>query len=126
MYGWALSQKLSVDGFMWVEDTSQFNGDFIKTYNEKSDERYFLELHDLYYNLPFLPERIKVKKVEKLHDNSNSTKIYLVKLNILFTYCGSRIYINNGLVLNKILRVIKFNQKAWLKPYIDLNIKLKT
>ena len=43
LYGWALSQKLSVDGFMWVEDTSQFNGDFIKTYNEKSDERCFLE-----------------------------------------------------------------------------------
>ena len=42
-YGWALSQKLSVDGFMWVEDASQFNGDFIKAYNEKSDERCFLE-----------------------------------------------------------------------------------
>ena len=29
------------------------------------------------------------------------------------------------LVLKKVHRVIKFNQKAWLKPYIDRNIELK-
>ena len=29
LYGWAISQKLSVNGFEWVED--QFNEDFIKS-----------------------------------------------------------------------------------------------
>ena len=33
--------------------------------------------------------------------------------------------INHGLVLKKVHRVIKLNEKAWLKPYIDANIKLK-
>ena len=28
---------------------------------------------------------------------------------------------NHGLVLKKVHRVIKFNQKAWLKPFIDMN-----
>ena len=32
-YGWAVSQKLSVNDFKWVEETSQFNEDFIKSYN---------------------------------------------------------------------------------------------
>ena len=32
---------------------------------------------------------------------------------------------NNRLALKKVNRVIKFNQKAWLKPYIDMNTKLK-
>ena len=32
--------------------------------------------------------------------------------------------LNPGLVLKKVHRVIKFNQKAWLKPYIDMNNEL--
>ena len=34
LYGWAMSQKLSVNNFEWIKDTSQFNEDFIKNYNE--------------------------------------------------------------------------------------------
>ena len=57
-----MSRKLSVDGFKWVEDKSQFNKDFIReNYNEHSYKRYFLEfyiqhpekLHDLHRYLPF-------------------------------------------------------------------------
>ena len=28
-------------------------------------------------------------------------------------------------MLNKVHRVIQFNQEAWLKPYIDMNTKLR-
>ena len=30
LYGWAISQKVPVNNFEWIEDTSQFNKDFIK------------------------------------------------------------------------------------------------
>ena len=43
-YGWAMSQKLPVSNFEWIKDTSQFNQNFIKKYNEESDEGYFLEV----------------------------------------------------------------------------------
>ena len=33
--------------------------------------------------------------------------------------------LNHGLVLKRVRRVIQFNQKAWLKPYIDMNTKLR-
>ena len=33
--------------------------------------------------------------------------------------------LNHGLILKDVHRVIKFNQEAWLKPYIDMNIKLR-
>ena len=34
-------QKLSLNSCEWIEDTAQFNEDFIKNYNEESDEVYF-------------------------------------------------------------------------------------
>ena len=59
LYGWAMLQKLPVNNFEWIEDTSQFNEDFIKNYNEGSDKGYFLEvdikypdkLHELHKDL---------------------------------------------------------------------------
>ena len=67
LYGWAMSQKLPVNGFKWVEKLSRFNEIFIKNYNENSDIGYFLEvdidypekLFNLHKDLPFLPERKK-------------------------------------------------------------------
>ena len=42
-------QKLPVNKFEWIEDNSQFDEDFIKNYNEESDEGYFLEVDVQYY-----------------------------------------------------------------------------
>ena len=44
LYGWGWSQKLLVNKFEWIEDTSLFNEDFIQNYNEESNEGYFLEV----------------------------------------------------------------------------------
>ena len=39
-----MPQKLPVNNFEWIRDTSQFIEDFIKNYNEKRDEGYFLKV----------------------------------------------------------------------------------
>ena len=39
-----MSQKFPVNNSECIKDTSQFNKDFIKNYNEESDEGYFLEV----------------------------------------------------------------------------------
>ena len=69
LYGWAMSQKLPVNGFEWVKNLSTFNEDFIKEYDENSDTLYFLEVDvdypekfNLHKDLLFLPERKKIKK----------------------------------------------------------------
>ena len=77
LYGWATSQNLPVNNFEWIKDTSQFNEDFIKNCNEESDEGYFVEvdvqylekLHELHNDLLFLPDKMKIEKVEKLEAN---------------------------------------------------------
>ena len=74
LYGWAMSQKLPVNGFKWEDDLSRFNERFIKNYNENSDIGCFLEvdaefpkkLFSSHKDSLFLPERKKLEKVEKL------------------------------------------------------------
>ena len=76
LYGWAMSQKLPINGFKWVKQKklSNLNEDFIKNDDENSNKGYFLEvdidypkqLFNLHKDLPFLPESKKVEKVEKL------------------------------------------------------------
>ena len=43
LYRWGMSQKLPVNNFGWIKDTSQFNENFIKNPKEESDEGYSLE-----------------------------------------------------------------------------------
>ena len=86
LYGWAMSQNLPVNNFEWIKDTSQFNEDFIKNCNEESDEGYFVEvdvqylekLHELHNDLLFLPERMKIEKVEKLVCNLHDKTEYVI------------------------------------------------
>ena len=59
---------------MWYDYVSEFNEDFIKNYDENSDVGYFLEvdveylkkLFSSHQELPFLPERRKLEKVENM------------------------------------------------------------
>ena len=39
-----MSKKLPVNNFEWIEGTYKFNEDFIRNYNEESNEGYFLEV----------------------------------------------------------------------------------
>ena len=135
LYGWAISQILPVDGFKWVKDISRLNKKLnkkfirlIKKYNEESDEEYILEvdieypknLHDLHSDLPFLAGRMKIKKCNKFVFNLYDKNNYNIHIRAL------KQTLNHGLVLKKVYKVIQFNQKAWLAPYIDMNTKFRT
>ena len=127
LYGWAMSQKLLVNDFKWIEDTSKVNEEFIKNYDENNDKGYILEvdvkypkkLHDIHSDLPFLPKRMKIDKCKKLVCNLLNKKKYVVHIKSL------KQALNHGLKFKKVHRIIEFNQKAWLEPYIDMNTELR-
>ena len=81
-------QNIPVNNFEWIKNTPQFNEDFIKTYNEERDEGYFFEvavqylenLHGLHNDLPFLPEQMKIEKVEKLVANLHRKTEYIIHI----------------------------------------------
>ena len=91
---------------------STFNERFIKSYNE--EKGYFLEVDVQYPNdlsnshkdLPFLHERQKIDKVEKLVCDSNDKEKYVVHIRAL------KQALNHGLKLKEVHKIIKFNQKA--------------
>ena len=129
LYGWAMSQKLTVDGFKQIEEDnlSKLDEKFIKNYTENGDKGCILEvdveypknLHKLHSDLSFLPERMKINKCSKLTCTMQNKENYVIHIRAL------KQALNNGLILKKVYKVIKFNQEAWLKPYIDMNTRLR-
>ena len=123
-YGRAMSQKLPVNGFKCVKKLSKLN----KCY-ENSDKGYFLEV-DVEYpkslfsgvalNIYLKQIRNKIKKCNKLVCNIKDKENDVIHIRAL------KQALNHGLILKKVNRVIQFNQEARLKPYIDMNTKLRT
>ena len=70
-------------------------------------------------DLPFLPDQRKFGKIEKLVCSIEDKEKYVIHKNAL------KQVLNHGLRLINVHRVIKFNQEAWLKPYIDMNTELR-
>ena len=62
---------------------------------------------------------MKIDKSEKLVCNLLNKKKYVVHIKSL------KQALNHGLKFNKVHRIIEFNQKAWFKPYIDMNTELR-
>ena len=135
LYGWAMSKKLPVNGFKWIDNKKMaeasakhvINEDFIKNYNENDNKGYIFEvylkypkrLQELYSDLPFLSERMEVNKCKKLVCNLFNKKKYVVHINSL------KQALNHELKLKRSHRDTEFNQKEWLKPYIDMNTELR-
>ena len=132
LYGFAMSQKLPTGNLKWlteVEVNKLFN---ILTTNPNSlnlesnigytlevDVEYPTNLHDYHNDYPFLPEALTINNVKKLTPNLANKYHYHLNIKNLVQA------INHGLILKKIHAVISYNQSHWMKPYIDMNTKLR-
>ena len=95
LYSWAMSKKLPVNGFKWINNNetavSVIKEDVIKNYEENNDKGYIFEvdvkypkrLHNLHSDLPFLSERIEVNECKKLVCNLFNKKKYVAHINTL-------------------------------------------
>ena len=98
--------------------------DFIKGHNEENNEwlmfiilknyMNFIKFYHFYLRRLFLFKNLK-KVVANLHDKSE----YIIHIRNLNQA------LNHGLVLKKVHRVIKFDQNAWIKAYIDMKTDLR-
>ena len=142
LYGWAMSQYLPTGRFRWMTkkeiDTInlyKYKEDSNKGFILEVDLEYPEELHDLHNDYPLAAEKVKVTDSML----SNYSKIISDKYNIstglaykliptlsnkekyVIHYRNLQLYIDLGLKLTKVHRVLEFNQSPWLKQYIDFN-----
>ena len=122
LYGWAMNQPLPTGGFKWVNDLTpnQIAKLENKGYLLEVDVKYPKELHDSHNELPFMCKKMKINRVEKLVPNLYDKKKYVIHIRALVQALKHR------LILEKVHRIIEFNQSTWLKPYIDFNMELRT
>jgi hypothetical protein len=124
LYGWAMSKYLPYGGFRWSNtniDVLNMLDNSPKGYILEVDLSYPKELHDLHSDLPLAPENnIKNEKLPKLFTTLYDKEKYVVH------YTTLKQYLKQGLKLEKIHRVLEFDQSDWLKVYIDFNTALRT
>ncbi|XP_022784021.1 uncharacterized protein LOC111324675 [Stylophora pistillata] len=119
LYGWAMSKRLPTGGFEWVDEK-----DFEKWKNfpcilEVDLKGVKEELHDHFNDYPPAPENLLIGKVHKLTCTLNEKKKYIIHHKTL------KHYMSLGIEIGKIHRVIRFNERPWMKKYIALNTKLR-
>ena len=119
LYDWAMSQPLPTGGFKWVmPDEIAEHSD--KSYLLEVNVKYPKELHNLHDGLPFMCEKVEINKAEKLVPNLYDKKNYVIHVRALNQA------LKHGLILERVHRMIEFDQSAWLKPYIDISTQLRT
>ena len=142
LYGWAMSQYLPTGNFRWMTDKEISKIDLAK-YKENGkkglilevDLEYLRELHSLHNDYPVAPEKLNVsnnmlsgycKKIAEKYNISIGLLRKLIptlkdKKEYVLHYRNLQLYLDLGLKIKKVHRVLEFNQSPWLKQYINFN-----
>jgi len=120
-----MSQPLPVGNFKWMKESELENWREISFQEGRGcilevDLEYPKELHNLHNDYPLAPERIVVNKVEKLLPNLWDKNKYVLH------HRNLKQYLEMGMILMKIHHGVSFDEDALLKPYIEMNTKLRT
>ena len=148
LYGWAMSQPLPDGKFEWVPEAGWRSIDWLAQTADQ-DTGYIVEcdldypdhLHDTHSDYPLAPERLTVathmlsdtqrEHMDAYNTTKSNTKMSKLipnlfpKHNYACHYMNLRFYLEHGLVLSKVHRVIRFHQSRWLAPYISKNSELR-
>ena len=139
-YGWAMSQYLPTGNFKWMTDKEiskidlgKYKADGKKGLILEVDLEYPQELHGIHNDYPVTPEKVSnimpsayCKKIAEKYNISIGLVSKLIptlrdKKEYVLHYRNLQLYLDLGLKIKKVHRVLKFDQSPWLKQYIDFN-----
>lgn len=121
--------KFPLKSYAFVEDEEEFKyiSSNLLDLSPDSDEGYYLlvdikypsYLHNSHSDLPFLPEHIKRGNATKLICSLYDKKNYFIH------YLHLKLALRHGLILEKIHRIVKFQQSFWLRDYLVFCTELR-
>lgn len=143
LYGWAMMQYLPYGGFRWLTEKQieklvkkdNIPEDNKKGYILEVDLEYPTELCNLHNDYPCAPEKMNITKdmlspyCKQIQEKfgisigqvSKLVPTLLNKTKYVLHYRNLQLYLELGLTLKKVHRVLEFNQSPWLKQYIEYN-----
>lgn len=143
LYGFVMQSFLPVSNFKWMTSLEISKFDVTKVPSNSSigyiivcDIEYPVNLHDNHNDLPLAAEHITVtyddlspyqRKLLEKNDCKQSYKAqklvpnFYKKKNYVVHFMNLKFYLEHGMILTKIHKIISFYQQPWLKPYIEFN-----
>lgn len=143
LYGWAMMQYLPYGGFRWLTEKQieqlvkkdNIPEDNKKGYILEVDLEYPTELYNLHNDYPCAPEKMNITKdmlspyCKQIQEKfgisigqvSKLVPTLLNKTKYVLHYRNLQLYLELGLTLKKVHRVLEFNHSPWLKQYIEYN-----
>ena len=144
LYGWAMSQYLPTGNFRWLTQEGM-EKIAIDSLDDEADTGHIFEvdmgytqsLHDLHNSYPLAPERLTIDEsmlspfqTEQFPMHQKKPSIKLApnlrdKINYVVHGRNLKFYLEKGMIVTKIHRVLAFDQSPWLKQYIDFNTEMR-
>lgn len=143
LYGFVMVQPLPYGNFRWLSEAEVKKFNILETtptssvgYLLEVDLDYPKELHNYHDDLPMAPEHLNITynmlspHAKKLCDSLNLKHVlpckkltpnFFNKQNYICHYLTLKFYVENGLIITKIHKILAFSQKPWLKEYINFN-----
>ena len=141
LYGWAMSQPMPTGGFHWVNYTDQIletPADADHGFILEVDLDYPASLHAEHNDYPLAPEKMAVTKdqmspyqqklIDELGVSISCEKLVpnlQPKIRYVLHYRNLQLYLKLGMKLEKVHKVLSFQQSPWMAPYIAKNTELR-
>ena len=148
LYGWAMSQSLPYGHFQWEENPERWvTFDWTSLQDTdgcgnivECDLEYPLELHDHHNDYPMAPERVNINvemlsetqvEISRHYNQSRAQRNVKLVPNLMkkekYTvhYLNLKFYLEHGMKLTKLHRIISFVQKPWMREYIQMNTRMR-
>ena len=147
LYGFAQMQKVPARKYRWLSadeieqlDVETLDDDARLGYALEVDLHYPLEVRELHQQFPLAPEHLEIFHDDLSEYSKECLKVTTGKANLRYhtsKLCGTfydkkkylihyrnlKYYMQKGLVVTRIHRVIEFEQEAFVKPYIEFTAK---